>query len=95
MMTKDLHTPDNETLIEFPCDYRLKAMGENTDAFIELVYSVCCKYAPNTPRENIKINNSKGKRFISVNVTFYATCIEQIHGIYGELKQHPEVKMTL
>ncbi|MBO1922892.1 YbeD family protein [Thiomicrorhabdus sp. 6S3-12] len=94
-MTKDLHTPDSETLIEFPCDYKLKAMGRNHDEFIDLVYEITCKYAPNTPRDNIYINNSKGKKFISVNITFYATCIEQIHGIYGDLKKHPEVLMTL
>ncbi len=94
-MTKDLHTPDNETLIEFPCDYRLKAMGRQSDNFIDIVYEIACKYAPETPRENIKINPSKKGNFISVNVTIYATCIEQIHGIYGDLKKHPDVLMCL
>ncbi|WP_319379974.1 DUF493 domain-containing protein [Thiomicrorhabdus sp.] len=94
-MTKDLHTPDNESLIEFPCDFKLKAMGHNSEEFIELVYEITCKYAPNTPRENIHINDSKGKKFISVNITFYATCLEQVHGIYGDLKKHPQVLMTL
>lgn len=94
-MTKDLHTPDAETLIEFPCDFKLKAMGRKSDNFIEIVYEIACKYAPNTPKENIAIVNSKGEKFISVNVTIYATCIEQIHGIYGDLKKHPEVLMTL
>ncbi|QCU89683.1 YbeD family protein [Thiomicrorhabdus sediminis] len=94
-MTKDLHTPDNETLIEFPCDFKLKAMGRKSDDFIELVFDIACKYAPNTPKENIEIVPSKGERFISVNITIYATCIEQIHGIYGDLKKHPEVLMSL
>ncbi|MDG6777497.1 DUF493 domain-containing protein [Thiomicrorhabdus sp. zzn3] len=94
-MTKDLHAPDSESLIEFPCDYRLKAMGHNTEAFIDLVFEVTKKYAPGVTREHIEIKDSKGKKFISVNITFYATCIEQIHGIYGDLKKHPEVLMTL
>lgn len=94
-MTKDLHTPDSETLIEFPCDFRLKAMGRKSDDFVDIVFEIACKYAPNTPRENVRIVNSKGEKFISVNVTIYATCIEQIHGIYGDLKKHPEVLMTL
>lgn len=94
-MTKDLHTPDNESLIEFPCDFQLKAMGKNSESFIELVYQITLKHAPETPRENILIRNSKGSRFISVNVTFYATCLEQVHGVYGDLKKHPEVLMTL
>ncbi|VAW44146.1 Proposed lipoate regulatory protein YbeD, partial [hydrothermal vent metagenome] len=93
-MTKDLHTPDNESLIEFPCDFKLKAMGKKSDDFIDIVYDIAIKYAPETPRENISINKSSGQKFISVNVTIYATCIEQIHGIYGDLKKHPEVLMT-
>ncbi|BCN92869.1 UPF0250 protein [Thiomicrorhabdus immobilis] len=94
-MTKDLHTPDNESLIEFPCDFRLKAMGKNSESLVEVVYEIACRYAPNTPRDNIHITNSKGGKFISVNVTIYATCLEQIHGIYGDLKKHPEVLMSL
>jgi hypothetical protein len=94
-MTKDLHAPDMETLIEFPCDYRLKAMGHNTPEFIELVFEVTRRYAPDVTRERIEIKGSKEKRFISVNITFYATCIEQLHGIYGDLKKHPEVLFTL
>ncbi|MDX1347310.1 MAG: DUF493 domain-containing protein [Thiomicrorhabdus chilensis] len=94
-MTKDLHLPDNESLIEFPCDFCLKAMGHNTEEFIDLVFEVTQKYAPSVTRENIHIKDSKAKKFISVNITFYATCIEQIHGIYGDLKKHPQVLMTL
>lgn len=94
-MTKDLHTPDTESLIEFPCDYKLKAMGKHSEEFIELVYQISLKYAPGTPRDNIQTTGSKGNKFVSVNVTIYATCIEQIHGIYGDLKKHPDVLMTL
>ncbi len=94
-MTKDLHTPDNETLIEFPCDFKLKAMGKNCDTFIDTVYEITTKHAPETPRDNISINNSSSKKFISVNIVIHATSIEQIHGIYGDLKKHPEVLMTL
>jgi len=94
-MTKDLHTPDNESLIEFPCDFKLKAMGKNTETFVDVVFEIACKYAPNTPRDNIQITPSKGDKFVSVNVTIYATCLEQIHGIYGDLKKHPEVLMSL
>lgn len=94
-MTVDLHKPDNESLIDFPCDYELKAMGHASETFIDTVFEITQKYAPEITRDNIRLKDSKGKRFISVNVTFYATCLEQIHGVYGELKEHPEVLMTL
>jgi len=92
-MTKDLHSP--ETLIKFPCDYKLKAMGKVSDTFIDTVYEITKKFAPDITRDNITLNRSKKKNFISVNIQFHATCIEQVHGVYGELKKHPEVLMTL
>ncbi|MBN2647469.1 MAG: DUF493 domain-containing protein [Thiotrichales bacterium] len=94
-MTQDLHTPDAQSLIEFPCDYKLKAMGRNEPGFIELVYEITCQFAPNTSREHIQLNHSKDNNFVSVNITFYATCLEQLHAIYGELRKHPQVLMTL
>lgn len=94
-MTRDLHTPDNESLIEFPCDYELKAMGHATDSFIDVVFAITQKHAPDVTRDAIRLKDSKAKRFVSVNITFHATSLEQLHAIYGELKQHPEVLMTL
>lgn len=94
-MTTDLTPQEPETLIEFPCDYKLKAMGKHCETFVELVYQVTLKHAPETPRENIEMTDSKGKKFVSVNITFRATCIQQVHSVYGDLKKHPEVLMTL
>lgn len=94
-MTIDLHTPDNQSLIDFPCDYKLKAMGKNADSLVNCVYEITKKFSPDASRDKIQLTESKSGKFVSVNITFHATCIEQIHGIYGELKQHSEVLMTL
>lgn len=94
-MTTDLHSPEKETLIEFPCDYKLKAMGKKSDTLVDTVFDITKKYAPDVTRDDIAIHPSKSDKFISVNITFHATCIEQIHGVYGELKEHPEVLMML
>lgn len=94
-MTVDLHQPENESLIEFPCDFKLKAMGRNSPTLIDTVYEITQKFAPDVRREDVKLRDSKGKNFISVNVTFHATSLKQLHDIYGELKAHPEILMTL
>ncbi|MDY0137594.1 MAG: DUF493 domain-containing protein [Thiomicrospira sp.] len=92
----DLHkTEQPETLIEFPCDFELKAMGRHCDEFIDLVFSITQKHVPEVSRDNMRFSASKGQRFISVKIKFYATHIGQIHGIYGELNEHPDVLMTL
>lgn len=91
----DLQQPKPDTLIEFPCDFELKAMGHHCETFIDLVFEITQKYAPEINRENIRLNHSKSSKYVSVKIQFHATKIEQIHGIYGELNEHPQVLMTL
>lgn len=94
-MTTDLHAPDSQSLIEFPCDYKFKAMGHATETLIDTCFEIAQKYDPQVTRDKIEIRDSKGKKFISVNITIYVTCLEQVHGLYADLKAHPEVLMTL
>lgn len=94
-MTDLNKTEQRDTLIEFPCDFELKAMGKHCDEFIDLVFSITQKHVPDVSRDAIRLNASKGSRFVSVKIKFYATHIQQIHGIYGELNEHPDVLMTL
>jgi putative lipoic acid-binding regulatory protein len=90
----DLHNKP-ETLIEFPCHFELKAMGRHSEDFIDLVFGITQKYVPDVNRGHIRLNPSKENKFVSVKIKFYATHIQQIHGIYGELNEHPDVLMTL
>lgn len=94
-MTQDLHLPENESLIEFPCYYNFKAMGKTSDNFINTCFDIANKYDKKVTRGQIKVKNSKGNKFISVTIPVYVTCLEQVHGIYADLKIHPEVLMTL
>lgn len=91
-MSQDLHT---ESLVACPCDYRLKAMGRNDASLSDTVMTIVRKHAPDTPMDNLELKHSKKSRFISVNVTFYATDIAQIHAIYRELNAHDAILMTL
>lgn len=94
-MTTDLHTPDKESLIEFPCEYELKAIGAHTEQLVDTVVSITQKYAPDASHDKVRTSLSKTGKWMTVNISFRATCIEQIHGVYGELKRHPEIQMTL
>ncbi len=94
-MTRDLHTPENKSLIEFPCDYKFKAMGKTSDDFIDTCFAIAKKYDKKVTRDKIATKGSKRQKFISVTIPVYVTCIEQVHGIYADLKSHPEVLMTL
>jgi len=94
-MTQDIHTPEQESLIEFPCDYELKAIGANTEQLETTVVEIVQRYAPDASHEQVRTNLSKTGKWKTVNITFRATCLEQIHGAYKDLKKHPEIKMCL
>ncbi len=93
--TKDLHTPDNESLYEFPCDFELKAMGRNSEAFVDTVFEITQKHVPGLEKDAVRTKESKGGKFTSINVKFTATNLKQLHSIYADLKAHPDVLMTL
>ena len=93
--TKDLHTPDNEALYEFPCEFELKAMGKNSEEFIDTVFKITQQHVPGLEKTAVRTNESKGGKFTSVNVKFTATDLKQLHKIYADLKAHPDVLMTL
>ncbi len=93
--TKDLHTPDNEALYDFPCEFELKAMGRNEEGFIDTVFDITQKHVPGLEKGAVRTNDSKNGKFTSVNVKFTAENLKQLHAIYADLKEHPDVLMTL
>lgn len=94
-MTIDLHTPDKQSLIEFPCQYQLKAIGAHTQNLVHTVVEITQKHAPDANHQDLHTTLSKSGKWMTVNIRFKATSLEQLHNIYGELKQHPEIEMTL
>jgi putative lipoic acid-binding regulatory protein len=84
-----------ETLIEFPCDYKFKAMGKASTDLIDICFKIALKYDKKVTKDNIELKKSRGNKFVSVTISVYVTCIEQVYGIYADLKKHSEVLMTL
>ena len=83
-----------DTLIEFPADFAVKAMGLHCDDFEMLITELVLPHiAPN--EANVTTLPSKGGKYVSVSVRFTATSLEQLHAVYGALKQEPRVLYTL
>jgi len=85
-----------KTLIEFPCDFKIKVMGHNASAISEIVTMVILKHSPhmNSPIE-IKENLSKNNKYISITATIEAINQEQLDNIYKELHSHEATVMVL
>lgn len=86
---------EQDTLLEFPCDFPIKAMGRSDCDFESLVATLVRKHAPDLQEGAIKCRDSSGGRFLSVTVTVRATSREQLDNIYRELTACEQVLMAL
>lgn len=88
----------NETdppVIEFPCDYPIKVMGEADERFRSHVISVFEYHAPGFDETRISVRDSRGGKFQSLTITITATGESQLQALFEDLKASPLVKMVL
>lgn len=88
-------TPDDKTLLEFPCQYSAKAFGADGTDFEQLVYRIIKEHVPELTPEDIRSRQSSKGRFIAVTATFKATSKAQLDAIYQDLTANDRVVMSL
>jgi len=86
---------EEESLLEFPCDFPIKAMGLASNDFDALIVSIVRRHVDDIPEGAVKNRPSKSGKYISVTITFEATSKAQLDAIYQELSDHPLVLMAL
>lgn len=84
-----------ETLIEFPCDFPIKVMGETHADFTDEVIKTIRQLLPDFDAANIEMRGSSGGKYISITCTVYVTSKPQLDDIYRALTSHPMVKVVL
>ena len=98
MNNKSLQNPDTpqETLLEFPCEFPLKIMGNNHPEFIEKMCDLVSRHISHQiTQEAIDQRQSSSGKYLSVTLTITAESKQQLDNIYQELYEHIDVKMTL
>jgi putative lipoic acid-binding regulatory protein len=86
---------ETESLIEFPCDFAIKAMGPSDDQFDAIVVEIVRKHVDDIAEGAVTLKQSSGGKFTSVTVTINATSKAQLDTIYRELSAHELVKYVL
>ena len=86
---------DNETLLQFPCKFPIKAMGLNSHDFDARVVEIVRRHLPNIPEGAVKSRVSKSAKYMSVTVTITAQSKAQLDAIYLDLTEAKEVVMAL
>ena len=85
----------DETLLEFPCEYSVKAMGVSAPDFSNLVFDLVAGHVADLSRAAVKEKPSKKGKYVSVTVTFTAQSKAQLDAIYYALTGHEKVVMAL
>jgi uncharacterized protein len=85
----------SKTLLKFPCDFTLKAIGANDPEFEKSVLAVIKKYFPRLKKNAITCKNSKEGKYLAMSITFKAKSKKQLDSIYKEINTCKQVVMTL
>lgn len=84
-----------ESLLEFPCDFPIKIMGQATDQFAQEIIAVVLRHAPDFDPTSVEMRASSARRYVSLTVTIRAQSREQLDNLYREISGHPLVAMAL
>ena len=86
---------NQETLLEFPCDFPIKIMGSRTDDFAQVMVDIVLRHAPDFVAETVEMRASSGGKYLAVTCIIRATSKRQLDDLYRELTGHPMVKVVL
>lgn len=82
-------------LLEFPCDFPIKAFGPGSDDFPTRVADIVRVHAPDLQESSIVSRPSKGGRYMAVTVVVRAINQDQLDAIYRDLSANADVLMAL
>jgi hypothetical protein len=84
-----------ETLLEFPCDFAIKAMGLTSEELDLAVIEIVRKHVEDFAEGAVSSRASSGGKYTSITVQITATSKAQIDAIYQDLTDHPLIKYAL
>ena len=83
-----------ETLIEFPTPFPIKALGRDEPDFRQIVIDLIAVHAEFDPHNDVREQSSNKGNFVSITVTFMAENQQQLDTIYQSLHDHELVLMV-
>lgn len=88
-------TEPEDTLLEFPCDFPVKAFGNDTGDFEAVVVALVREHAPGVVIETVHSRSSRAGTYRSVTVNVRAYNRGQLDAIYHALTADTRVLMAL
>lgn len=88
--------PENkDTLMEFPCDFNLKAFGKCDVSFEDLVRDIVDRHVPELSADAVSVRPSSKGNYHAATVKFVAVSQKQLDDLYTELSGHDDIIMVL
>jgi uncharacterized protein len=84
-----------ETLIEFPCEFPIKVMGETRADFTSEIVNTIQQMVPSFDTSKIEMRGSSSGKYISLTCIVFVTSKPQLDDIYRALSSHNMVKVVL
>ena len=84
-----------EGLLEFPCQFEIKAMGRERPEFEGQISAIVNRHLNSAPILGTRARCSRQGRYVSVTCVIHTVSREQLNAIYLDLNREPEVLMTL
>jgi len=84
-----------ETLLEFPCDFPIKAMGKATSGFEAVALKIVRRHMADFRDEKMNIVASGKGNYLSATFVVHATSKAQLDALYRELTACDDLLMVL
>lgn len=94
-MTTTPPPPATESLIQYPCAFPIKIMGERSDALQQAVVALAQQFDPDFDPATIELRDSASGKYQGITITITATSRAQLDDLYRALTSHPLVKVVL
>lgn len=86
---------ERTTLLEFPCAFPIKIMGEAREDFADAMLEIVLRHAPDFVAASMEMKASSSGKYVSLTCTITAVSQVQLDDLYREISGHPMVSMAL
>jgi len=91
----DLTLEEGETLLKFPCEFPVKAMGLACDELEIAVIEIINRHVDNLAEDALTMKPSKNGKYTAITITITAHSKQQLDAIYMELTACEYVAIAL
>ncbi|GJL80847.1 MAG: UPF0250 protein [marine bacterium B5-7] len=92
---KVIDSKDTDTLMTFPCQFEVKAMGHNDSELEQIVVGIVRRHLPVDAPYSVRSHLSRTARYKSLTISFTATDRAQLDAMYQDLTDEPIVLVAL